>query len=156
MGDNKMKQFKSVDEILDFAIAKEEEASNFYSDLAKRMQRAAMKKVFEDFSREELSHKAKLMAVKSGKLLLKAKEKVLNLKIAEYVSEVPKTGDFDYQKALILAMNREKESFKLYSDLASTTDDAGIRETFLALAQEEAKHKLRIELEYDERILGEN
>ena len=151
-----MKQFSSVDEILDFAIAKEQEAANFYSDLAKRMDKPAMKKVFEDFSHEELGHKAKLMAVKSGKLLIKAKDKVLNLKIAEYVKAVPKEGDFDYQKALILAMNREKESFKLYNDLAHTTDDPGIRETFLSLAQEEAKHKLRIEIEYDERILGEN
>jgi len=151
-----MKQFNSVDEILDFAIAKEEEAADFYKSLANRMEKPAMKKVFEDFSHEELGHKAKLTAVKQGKLLLSAKEKVQNLKIAEYLPDVPKTGDFDYQKALVLAMNREKGSFILYNKLAEAADNPGVKETFLALAQEEAKHKLRIEIEYDERILGEN
>ena len=36
------------------------------------------------------------------------------------------------------------------------TDDGNLRETFLALAQEEAKHKLRFELEYDDYVLKEN
>jgi rubrerythrin len=53
-------------------------------------------------------------------------------------------------------MKAEKAAYKLYNDLASATDDAGLRETLLSLAQEEAKHKLRFELEYDEQILKDN
>jgi rubrerythrin len=64
-------------------------------------------------------------------------------------------GDFNYQRTLILAMKREKASYKLYIDLAESTDDAGLKSTMLALAQEEAKHKLRFEIEYDENILKE-
>ena len=61
----------------------------------------------------------------------------------------------DYQQALIVAMKKEKAAFKLYSALAEQTTDAAFRELFLALAQEEAKHKLRFEVEYDEEFLSE-
>ena len=62
----------------------------------------------------------------------------------------------DYQHVLILAMKREKAAFKLYTDLAAAVDDAGIKAAFESLAQEEAKHKLRFEVEYDDNILIEN
>jgi hypothetical protein len=35
-------------------------------------------------------------------------------------------------------------------------EDPGMKETFRLLAQEEAKHKLMFEMEYDEYILREN
>jgi len=62
-----MVDMKSVDEILDFAIKKEEEAYNFYMDLAEKS-RSNMREVFEGFAKEELGHKNKLIKVKEGKL----------------------------------------------------------------------------------------
>lgn len=117
-----------------------------------------MREVFERFAKEELKHKARLEAVKQGKLLVSAEQKVQNLKIADYLVKVEPQPDetLDYQKTLIIAMQREKASFKLYTDLAAITDNAELQETLLALAQEEAKHKLRFEIEYDEHILTEN
>jgi rubrerythrin len=151
-----MIEFKSVDEILDYAIAREEEAAKFYTDLSGKMDRSAMEKVFKDFAKEEWGHKAKLMDIKKGKALEPVKNKVLDLKIAEFVEDVEMSGEFNYQKALILAMKREKSAFKMYSDLAKSTDNAGVRDIFLMLAQEEAKHKLFFEVEYDENYLAEN
>lgn len=149
--------FGSTDELLDFAIAKEEEANQFYTDLATRVEKSPMREVFERFAKEELKHKARLQAVKQDKLLVSAEQKVQNLKIADYLVRVePDTGEMDYQKALIVAMQREKASFKLYTDLAAVTDNPELQEILLALAQEEAKHKLRFEIEYDEHILTEN
>jgi len=150
-----MKKFRSVDEILDFAVGKEEESARFYTDLARRVEKPWMRRVFEDFSREELGHREKILGIKRGRTLLPAAEKVLDLKIGDYLVETEPTPDMEYQDALVLAMKKEKASFKLYSDLAETTDDAGLRATFLALAQEEAKHKLRFEVEYDEYVLKE-
>jgi len=145
-----------VDEILDFAIQREQEAHDFYMDLAKKMDRPGMKEVFTQFAGEELGHRKKLEAVKQGKRLMSAKEKVQDLKIAEYLVSVEPDEDLDYQKALILAMKREKASYKLYSDLAGTIEDQELKQIFLGLAQEEAKHKLRFEVEYDDVILAEN
>ena len=152
-----MKQFASSDELLDFAISEEEAAAEFYSNLASKMDRAWIRQVFEDFAREEMGHKAKLLSVKEGKRLISVESKVMDLKISDYLVEVdPNSEELDYQQALIVAMKKEKAAFKLYSDLASTTDDDGLRHLLLSLAQEEAKHKLRFELEYDEHFLAQN
>ena len=146
----------SVDEILDFAIGREQAAHDFYMDLATKMEQRGMKDIFVQFAGEELGHKAKLTSIKDGKRLLPHKEKVLNLKIAEYVVDVDPNEEIDYQKALILAMKREKSSYKMYLDLSNSVDDEDLAQTFLSLAQEEARHKLRFEIEYDDYILAEN
>ena len=151
-----MKAFGSVDEILDFAIGKEEEAAQLYTNLARQTKKSWMHQVFEEFAGEERGHKAKLEAIKQDKLLLPAAEKVMDLKIGDYLMDVEASPDLDYQEALVLAMKEEKAAFRLYSDLAAATDDDTLRATLLALAQEEAKHKLRFEVEYDEQILTGN
>lgn len=149
-------RFGSVDDILDFAIAEEAGAYVFYMDLGSKMEKEWMKKVFEDFAEEEIAHKRELQKIKEGKVLAAINEKVSNLKISDYLVEADPSTEYDYQDALILAMRREKAAFKLYSDLAEVADDERARNLLLALAQEEAKHKLRFELEYDENILLEN
>lgn len=151
-----MEQWKSVDEVLDFAIQNEEEAAQFYTDLADKMDRAWMQQIFKDFAKEEQGHKRKLLDVKEGKHLQPAEKKVLDLKIADYLVDVVPSGDMDYQSALVLAMKKEKKAFQMYSDLASSTDDENLKQTFLGLAQEEAKHKLRFEVEYDDFVMTEN
>ncbi len=151
-----MKKFGSVNEILDFAISQEEAAARFYTDLAERTERPGMTSIFREFASQELGHKAKLQSIKDGVIDIPEPKKVMDLKIAEYLVDVESRPDMGYQDALILAMKREKAAFKMYNDLAALTGDEGVRATMLALAQEEARHKLRIEIEYDERILTEN
>jgi rubrerythrin len=154
-----MKNFSSVNEVLDFAIAEEEAAAAFYTDLAAKMERPWMKQVFAGFADEEKGHKAKLLDVKKGRMELFAKQKVTDLKIGDYLVEIESgqaPQNLDYQQALIIAMKKEKAAFKLYNDLAVSTDDANLRNLLLNLAQEEAKHKLRFEIEYDEQFLSEN
>ena len=146
----------SIDKILDFAIEKEEKADDFYTQMASKMDRLHMKKVFVDFALEEKNHKVKLELVKAGKLEFPAPEEITNLKIAEVVIDIDLNSELDYQKALIVAMKAEKASFKLYTDLAEMTEDEKIKNVFLTLAQEEAKHKLRFEIEYDDYIYQEN
>lgn len=147
---------EKINEILDFAIKNEEEAYEFYMELASKMDRPNIKEIFEGFAHEEEGHKAKLLTVKRGAVFKASERKILDLKISDYTVDVEPSEDLNYQKALILAMKNEKAAFRLYSDLAEAADDENIRDLFLALAQEEAKHKLRFELEYDDQILTEN
>ena len=150
-----MREFGSIDEVLEFAIDREIEANQLYMDLAAQSQNVTMRKVFEDFAKEELGHKAKLQTMKANKITAPA-EKVTDLKIADYVVDVKPGPDMDYQDALILAMKKEKASFHLYTDLAEAVENDAQRQTLLSLAQEEAKHKLRFEIEYDDEILKED
>jgi len=152
-------KFGSVQEIMEFAIQKEEESHDFYLEWSGRMKRASMKKKMLDLAKEELKHKAKLIAIKANKVQMQALspgKKVIDLKIGDYLVDVDPSADLDYQGALILAMKEEKKAFKLYTDLAEMTQNQDIRILFLGLAQEEAKHKLILETEYDEYILTQN
>ena len=152
-----MQNFNSVDEILEMAIKDEQRAANLYADLAKRSRSDEMRRTFMQFSQEELGHKEKLERIKTGGEIVISDQKVQDLKIGDYLVEVNTTrDDLSYQEALIIAMKEEKAAFKLYSDLAARTDDATTREVLLMLAQEEAKHKLRFEIEYDDQILREH
>lgn len=144
------------DKILDYAIDKEQEAADFYRDLAGRMDKQAMKDVFEGFAQEEMGHKAKLMAVKDGHKLHISEKKITDLKLSDHLVEPEMKKDLSYQDALIVAMKAEKAAYMLYNSLAEATDDADLQKLFLMLAQEEAKHKLRFEVEYDDVVLTEN
>ena len=115
-----------------------------------------MADVFKGFAREEEGHKARLEAVRKGGRLEPSAGKVQDLKIADYTADVEERDNMTYQDALVLAMKREKAAFRLYTDLAEAVDDEDLKSTFLALSQEEAKHKLRIEVTYDELILTDN
>lgn len=149
-----MGEFGSIDEVLEFAIDREIEANQLYMDLSKRTGNASMRKIFKDFAKEELGHKTKLEVMKKNKVITPA-GKVTDLKIADYTADVEPGPNMDYKDVLILAMKKEKASFHLYTDLADEVENQAQRETFLWLAQEEAGHKLRFEIEYDNVVLKE-
>ncbi|MFC2173257.1 ferritin family protein [Acidobacteriota bacterium] len=152
-----MGDLTSVDEILDFAIQNEQSAVDLYTDLAKKIDRPEASAIFLEYADEERAHKAKLEKVKSGKTFLNSNEPVLDLNITYYSVEQQEIGDKpDHQAVLLYAMNLEKAAFKLYSDLAAKTDNEDVKDLFLGLAKEEAKHKLRFEVEYDQEILTHN
>ncbi len=148
---------QSIEDVLAYAIDKEDEASRFYTDLAEKVDRQEIAEMLRGFAAEERGHKTKLEQVKSGNRFLHIRDKkTLDLKIAEYLHEETPQEDLDYQQALMLAMQREKQSFRLYTDLARSADSEDLRDIFLELAQEEAGHKLRFEIEYEENVLRDN
>ena len=146
----------TVDEILDYAIDQEQQAADFYEDVAQRAETAGMKQVLLDFSEEEKRHKKILQAVKSGEHELTPEQEVLDLKISDYMVEVDATAGLSYQDALIIAMKRERAAYELYSDMAAKVPESHLKEVLTGLAKEEAKHKLFFESEYDERVLMDN
>ena len=70
-----MSTFKSEQEVLDFAIKNEQEAADFYRNLAGQTKSPVMKKNLESFAKEEDGHKKALMAVKEGSKRLSSKRK---------------------------------------------------------------------------------
>lgn len=151
-----MKTFQSIDEILDFAMCAEQEAVDFYTEMAEKMKNPQMKEVFLDFAREEVEHKGRLQNIKDAKVFDAEIEKVRDLKIADYVVAAPQGDVVEYSDALVLAMKKEKAAFRLYTHLAQRTENAILQRVFQALAMEESKHKLRFEIEYDEYVMREN
>ena len=152
-----MDNFKSVDEILVFAIDQEQEAIDFYSQLAEKANRNDIKKIYLDFVKEEMGHKVKLLKIKEEKSLIDLPDsKVIDLKISDYLVPVKATSDMSYQDALVVVMNKEKAAYKLYTALAKMAPTAETKSLFQKLALEEANHKLQFETEYDENIMKDN
>ncbi len=151
-----MEKFNSVDDILNFAIKNEQEAVDFYTRLSKDAKSDEMKKVFEEFAKEEVKHKARLKKIQDEGIFTFKKEEIMDLNISDYVVHTVPHPEMSYPEALTLAMAKEKAAFKLYMRLSTKVADAGLQSVFLDLAQEESKHKLRFELEYDEYVLREN
>ncbi len=152
-----MREFNSINDILDFAIGQEQEAVDFYTKLAfKLSDNPAMCEVFEEFAGEEMGHKKKLEDIKQKGTYEVSSEKIMDLKIADFTVTSAPDSNMTYQDALTLAMNKEKSAFRLYSNLSEKAPTSDLKSIFLMLAQEEAKHKLRFEVEYDEFVLKEN
>ncbi len=151
-----MKEFQTVDDILDFAMNSEQEAVDFYNELAAHSKNEEMQQIFNQFAQEEIGHKAKIRKLKEEGSYHLEKKQVEDLKVSDYMVHVEPSPDLDYQDALVLAMNKEKAAFRLYMDLSEKANNEEMKQLFLSLAQEESKHKLRFELEYDENVLKEN
>jgi len=143
-----MPKFRSASDILDYAIAREIEAHDFYLDLAGRAAGPNLRKTVEDFAVDELRHSLRLRAIKAGEATF-IDEEIGHLGIAETVPEVEVHPDMSYVDLLVLAMNREKAAFRIYTNLASIATKKECHDVLLGLAQEEAQHKLRLEIEYD-------
>lgn len=150
-----MSGLHDITAILDFAIGEEIAAAAFYMDLAQRTTRPDLRETLVGFAREEEGHRARLEAIKTGAMTLAPHQPVGSLKIADYLVDVAPDPQMSYREALAVAINKEKAAYRLYSDLAARTAESSLRNTFLALAAEEARHRLRFETEYDD-LLVEN
>ena len=152
----KKTHFESAEDILQFAIEREEDAYNFYNEWAEKVKNPAIGKMLIDLSKQELGHKNRLENLKIKGSLIPSNNKITDMKIAEYLVDIPASEDMDYQQALTLAMHREQASVNLYKTLAKVAPNDEIQDIFLTLVEEEVNHKARLEDEYDENILRDN
>lgn len=151
-----MREFSSTEEILDFAIGEEQSASDFYTRLAQQVSSPSVRKMFMEFSEEELQHKSKLENIRMGSVEYLPQDKVVNLGLEEVLVDVAPTDNMDYQDALILAMKKEKAAYMMYMRLATVAADPQLKDLLKGLASQEANHRLRFEIEYDEHVLTED
>ena len=138
------------DNTLQFAIAKEIEAYNFFLALADRVADQRIREEFEALAQEELEHKAKLEleVMKLGKTIA-VEENPARPDRSYIVSNDPAPLDMDYKDLLMLGMEKEEAAFRTYVNMAASADDEKSREVLLAIAEEEVRHKLRFQTEYE-------
>jgi len=148
--------FSSIEDILDYAIGRELAAEALYTELANRVARPGMREAFLQFAAEERGHKERLERVKAGELPAVTEDQVRDLRISDHLVDPEPTANMTYQEALLFAMKAEKAAFTMYTKLAEMSDDPSFTRVFKSLAQEEAKHKLRCEIEYDDHVLEGN
>ena len=143
-----MKTFRSFDEVMDFAIDAETEAVDFYRMLADFVEKPEMTEVLSDLASQESEHRAKLETMKAGRIVID-EEEVGDLGITDHIEDVKPYAKMNYVDLLVVGMKKEEAARKLYTELAAIAQTQELRDIFVKLAQEEAEHKMRFELEYD-------
>jgi len=144
--------FESIAEILEYAIAREKEAAEFYLDISRQEPFAGAKETFERFAAEEQKHQVLLEEFEANKEKIAEYELkwVPDMKRSNYMVDMEYEKGMHYTDILRLAMKREEKALKLYNDLQAKTQDESYLKLFKILAQEEAKHKRALETLYDD------
>ena len=144
--------FDTFEEIINYAIEKEEEAVAFYEEASRLEPYAWAKETFEDFAKEEQKHRALLEGfLKGEKVVADYKfEWIADIKRSDYLVDMTYEKGMSYPDALRLAMKREEKALALYNELQKNADEEELVKVFKMLSQEEAKHKLALETLYDD------
>jgi len=151
-----IRSFASIDEILEFAVAMEDASWTFYSDWAEKADNEAISAVFREFAGEELKHKKLIEDVRAGDRELKARHDVADLKLSDnYIKPEPSSA-MSYQDALLVAIDREVAAVEMYTHLTAVCVEESLCTVFDALADEEKKHKLKLETIYDDNFMRED
>ncbi len=147
-------EFENLAAILDFAIQKELEAAEFYTNISKEEAFSGAGKMFEEFAQEERKHQQLLEDFKTRGLSASMEDYkfkwITDIKRSNYVVDLEYSRGMGYNEILMLAMKREEKALQLYNDFLDKADSEESRTLFKVLCQEEAKHKLALETMYDD------
>lgn len=146
-------ELNSFDQIVKFAISREEAAIKAYGDMGERAQFPGLKELLMELQDEEKNHKKLLENISEGQVQDLEIKEVPDLKISDYLTEEPPTDDMNFQDLLILAAKKEQQAVELYSALEKSADDEELKKLFQFLIQQEKAHKLKLESEYEKHIL---
>jgi len=147
---------QTFEDIIEFAIKREEEAVKAYGDMADIAKTPGLKKLLLDLQEEEKNHKKLLQEVTKEKIESLEIEDVTDLKISDYLIEESPSADVNFQDVLILAAKKEQKAVELYSNLERKVKKKELKKLFEFLIQQEKSHKLRLEEEYEKHILEVN
>ena len=155
-GYERIKSKKSLREILEVAIAFEETARDFYTDLIPKVGKN-LRWLVSELAEEEQGHYELFTELAERKEL----EQQIGAMVETPASDgkfsdcihLPDLGDKpDDQAVLQYALGREHAAMEQYRALAESTEPGPIRELFEFLANEETQHKAELEKLYYEVV----
>lgn len=135
-------------EILGLAIRSEEDAAQFYSDLAKRVKNDLVKAKYESLAREESAHR---------QLLFNLYRKMTGENKAPEIPGSPETAEGggipvdvrDLEELLKVAIEREQKAYFFYKDCAEGMTDVNGKRLFEYLADVERGHEVMLASELE-------
>ena len=146
----------TFENVIAFAAENEKDAFELYEMMRDAAKEQSAKVMFGELAAEELKHRRFFEGVTEKNVPDVQLKEVANLKISDYLVDVEFKPDMEYQDILIMAMKREESAVRLYNDMAAQIENPKLGKLLRFMAQEEAKHKLRLETEYDEKVLAED
>lgn len=145
--------------IIEAAVKVEEQSIALYSMALENAKYPSSKVFLKELVAEEKGHKSKLEAIMNDPSKISelgSSEVVQDLKIVDLMQDTPLSNESDYETILVYAAKREKSTYDYYNTLAMGLKGIEMGKAFSRLAQEELKHKNKLEKEYDDCVLSEN
>ncbi|MCF8049636.1 MAG: ferritin family protein [Desulfobacterales bacterium] len=137
-------------DIIETAIRREEEAYAFYRDIAEKVDDPAARETCDWIAAEEQKHRQFLVDYRDGKYgaaPMRMADVVL-YKIAEHQKEPEVEKEMKREEVFLVASHRELRSYRFYTELAEQHDDGDLKEMLIRIANEELKHKEKMEYLY--------
>ena len=143
-------QHRSLESLLNVAIAREEAAYAVYMELQERIVDKEVKDTLQFLAGEEQKHRDFLVKYKAGQVGAGAMEltEVIDYKIAEHLELPDPEKNMDNEEIYLLAAHRELAAYNFYKDLADLHPEGETREMLLKMAYQELKHKEKVEYLY--------
>jgi rubrerythrin len=140
-------------DVVAFAIDREKKAEEFYTQCAHKATQPGIKQFFQDMAQEEQRHKQLLTDLDPQSLEDFEPHPPEDLKISDFLVDVQFTPDITYQEALTMAMKKEEKAHAFYQAWEKKCTNEKTSKVFSMLAEEELKHKRKVEEIYDSEIL---
>ncbi len=147
-----------IDELLDAAMYKEIASQAFYIASQGKAEDPGARALLQELAAEELRHSQWLKKLKEDGLKLPRRhaQQIPDLMIGEYLTASPTMEGAGLQETLIFAMKRELQSIDFYTRLMGTMSGEPAKRLCQRLVQEELRHKLKLELFYDDLFYAED
>jgi hypothetical protein len=143
-------------DLLDTAIYKEIASQALYEAGQSRTTDPGAKTLMKELAMEELKHAEQLKHLKERSPARWHREKVPDLMISDYMTGADTLEGAGLQDTLIFAMKREQHSVEFYSRMMAALRDRSVKRLCERLASQELKHKLRLEILYDDLFYRED
>lgn len=148
-------KFVTLDEVIKFAIEREDTAYKLYKRAAELSTSISAKKMFEELAAEEATHKDVFAKIDEDKAENHKLCTLPEASIAKYLADVPFRENLTYSEILVYALKTEENAYQLYKAAAGMTDDPRLQKVLMNFADVELGHRRRVELLYEEKVLTE-
>lgn len=145
--------FTNFQEILDFAIKREEEAIEGYGKMREIAKTPGLEKLLAELQEEEKKHKDLLENVNLEEIELLEIHEVTDLKISDYLVEEFLSAEMTFQDLLIFAAKKEQKAVELYTKMGQRAGSEELKKLFDFLIEQEKAHKLKLEEEYEKHVM---
>ncbi len=149
-------EFTNFEDVIKFAIAREEDAIEAYGSMSEKAKSPGLKDLLLELQEEEKNHKRLLVELTPQKIASLKPERALDLKISDYLVEEPAGPEMNFQDLLIFASKKEQRAVELYTRLENISDDPDLKKLFDFMAEQEKAHKFKLEVKYEEHVLEED
>ena len=147
--------FVTLEDVISFAIEREDTAYKLYKRAAELSTSIAAKKMFEELAGEEAAHRNVFEKIDEDKAENHKLCMLPESSIAQYLADVPFRDNLTYSEILAFALKTEENAYQLYKAAAGMTDDPKLQKILMNFADVELGHRRKIEAIYEDRVLTE-